>query len=105
MFGKRPANGESENSLAWNGAHTNSWSYAPMSFRPSVDLLNAFMDIYMPASFRLRHIPGLLFSMVIQPLSKITQVNEDKNGGNPFNILSEDGPLMCKKSHRKALHS
>jgi hypothetical protein len=75
--------------------HINRWSYAPMTFRPSVDLLNAFINIYMPASFSFRHIPALYFSLLIQPLGKISQVKENKKGGSPFNILAEDGPLMC----------
>jgi len=42
----------------------------------------------------IKHVPGFIPSLIFHPLSKIASAGSHKNGGNPFNIKAEDGPLM-----------
>jgi hypothetical protein len=51
----------------------------------------------------IKDLPGLFPTIVMQPISEIVRVGNNKNGGNPFGFSGDDGPI-CGTSFPLPLH-
>jgi hypothetical protein len=65
-----------------------------MTFKADKQFLSQVLDFLIETVQPMKIIPGLFSGFVIQPITQIARVNRHKNGGNPFGIKEEDGPLM-----------
>lgn len=70
--------------------------FAPMTIVPNKELISKILDIFLETIEPIKNIPGIFPSFVMQPITQIARANRNKNGGNPFDIKEEDGPIICK---------
>ena len=70
--------------------------YTPMTFSANVELLSKILDFFIEAIEPIKNIPGMFPSFVMQPMTQIARANRHKNGGSPFGIREEDGPLISQ---------
>jgi hypothetical protein len=68
-----------------------------MTFKANKELLSKIMDLFIETIEPIKGIPGLFPSFVMQPITQIARANRHKNGGNPFGIKEEDGPLISQQ--------
>jgi hypothetical protein len=67
-----------------------------MTFQADEELLSKILDQFIEAVEPIKNISGLFPSFVMQPMAQIARANRHKNGGNPFGIKEEDGPLISQ---------
>jgi hypothetical protein len=67
-----------------------------MTIVPNKELISKILDIFLETIEPIKNIPGIFPSFVMQPITQIARANRNKNGGNPFDIKEEDGPIICK---------
>jgi hypothetical protein len=67
-----------------------------MTFKADAKLLSKIFDIFLEETEAVKHVPGILPSYVMQPISQISIAGNTKNGGNTFGITQADGPLLSK---------
>lgn len=53
-------------------------------------------EIYMEEVVNIKHVTGVLPSLVYQPISTEMMSHFSKNGGNALGLSEIDGPLNCK---------
>lgn len=70
--------------------------YSPMTLKANKELLSKILDLFIEAMEPIKNISGLFPSFVMQPITQIARANRNKNGGNPFGIKEEDGPLISQ---------
>lgn len=59
-------------------------------------LLLKALDIFFQETECMNRVPGMLPNFLVQPIDQIAKIGTAKNGGNPFGISPEDGPLWGK---------
>ena len=69
-----------------------------MTFKADKELLSKILDLFIEAIEPVKNLAGLFPSFVLQPVTQIARANRNKNGGNPFGITEEDGPLISQCS-------
>ena len=67
-----------------------------MTFTANKELLSNILDLFIETMEPMKHIPGMFPSFVLQPVTQIARANRHKNGGSPFGIKEEDGPLISQ---------
>jgi hypothetical protein len=68
--------------------------YADCTIKADQELLSKILDLFMETLEPIKGITGLFSGFVLQPITQIARANRHKNGGNPFGIVEEDGPLI-----------
>ena len=67
-----------------------------MTIKADKELLSNILDLFIEAMESIKNVSGLFPSFVLQPITQIARANRHKNGGNPFGIKEEDGPLISQ---------
>jgi hypothetical protein len=67
-----------------------------MTVKADKELLSNILDLFIETMESIKHVSGLVPSFVFQPITQIARANRHKNGGNPFGIKEEDGPLISQ---------
>jgi hypothetical protein len=50
-------------------------------------------DFFLEEIETIKDLPGMFPTIVMQPISEIVRVGNNKNGGNPFGFSGDDGPI------------
>lgn len=67
-----------------------------VTLKVDAKLLSKVFDIFLEEIEAVKHVPGVLPSFVLQPISQIALAGNTKNGGNPLDITEADGSLLSK---------
>ncbi|KAE9375878.1 FAD-binding domain-containing protein [Stipitochalara longipes BDJ] len=69
--------------------------YHEITFRFNATVFQQIFDFYLEEVETVKHLPGIFPVIVIQPISEIARVGNNKNGGNPFGFTDHDGPICA----------
>jgi hypothetical protein len=64
-----------------------------ITLRYNATIFSQIVDIWIQEVEPITQVPGLFPNLVIQPISQISSVGIEKNGGNPFGFIGDDGPI------------
>jgi hypothetical protein len=65
----------------------------------NASFMSKLVDIYISEVNDIKHVSGLLPSLIMQIITKEEIMCFHKNGGNALGIKEEDGPLLRKHSY------
>jgi hypothetical protein len=60
--------------------------------------MTKLLDIYIAEINSIKHVTGLLPSLIMQVISREEILAFQRNGGNALGITDKDGPLLRKSS-------
>jgi len=64
-----------------------------ITFRFNATVFQKVFDWFLEEIEVIKHVPGIIPVLVMQPISEISRVGNHKNGGNPFGFTDDDGPI------------
>lgn len=67
-----------------------------ITIKANSTLIEKIMVLWVELTEEVKHVPGVMPAFVMQPIEHIAQVGSSKNGGNPFGIAPDSGPLLSK---------
>ncbi|KAE9962605.1 hypothetical protein BLS_000124 [Venturia inaequalis] len=69
-------------------------TYNTFTYRPTEELDTVLLEIFQEEVEKVKHIPGILITMPLQPLSKQAISKMSLRGGNSLGLKETDGPLV-----------
>jgi len=58
--------------------------------------MSKLVDLYIAEIDAIKHVSGLLPSLIMQIITKEEIAAFQRNGGNALGVTDKDGPLLCK---------
>jgi hypothetical protein len=74
-----------------------------ITLRFNATVFQQIFDFFLEEIETIKDLPGMFPTIVMQPISEIVRVGNNKNGGNPFGFSGDDGPI-CGTSLPLPLH-
>jgi hypothetical protein len=72
----------------------NRFLFHEITLRFNATVFQQMFNFYLEEIERTKHLPGIAPVLVLQPISEISRVSNEKNGGNPFGFSDGDGPII-----------
>lgn len=64
-----------------------------ITLRFNATVFQQIFDFFLEEIEAVKDLPGMFPTIVMQPISEIVRVGNNKNGGNPFGFSDDDGPI------------